>query len=324
MIYTDYHFIALLIIFVLDRLIGDPVWLWGRISHPVVWMGKAIGFLERQFNLTKYSPSQRQQYGMIAMTLLIASTLSLGYFLHQLGLVVELLVASIFLAGKSLLQHLSAIYRPLKRGEIETARQALAKIVGRDTKHMDESGIAKAAIESAAENLSDGLIAPLFWYGVLGLPGLLTYKLVNTADSMIGYKNERFLHYGFFAAKCDDWLNWMPARLTAILIAILALKDVKTAKRCFRVMAKDAPKHASPNAGYPEAAMAGLLNITLGGKRSDEGVISNAPLLNPSGKKQLQSQDLARAIKAIYFCLSMVLLGLALVAFLQFAFIFQL
>ena len=258
---------------------------------------------------------------MISLSLLGASALLLGYFLHHLGWVVELLVAFIFLAGKSLIQHLLAIYRPLKRGEIEKARQELAKIVGRDTKQMDESDMARAAIESAAENLSDGLIAPLFWYGILGLPGLLVYKLVNTADSMIGYKNERFLHYGYMAAKCDDWLNWIPARLTGLLITSLALGDIRAIKRCFRVMRKDAPNHASPNAGYPEAAMAGFLNIRLGGKRSDGGIVSNAPLLNSSGKTQLQPQDLGRAIRSIYLCLSIILLGLALAAFLQFSFI---
>ena len=267
-----------------DAVIGDPGWLYARIPHPVVWMGNLLALLDRKFNRPGMTPTQRVVTGGISLCLVMlifgmgawALAACLLHALWGLGLLVVL--SSTLLAQRSLYDHVRAVAAPLKAGKRQEARLALRKIVGRDVGGLDESGIAAAAIESLAENLSDGVIAPLLWGCLLGFPGIVLYKVVNTADSMIGHRTDRHLYFGRIAARLDDVLNFVPARLTGLLIAVTGFSW-----QALAVMASDARKHRSPNAGWPEAAMAGALNIRLSGPRAYDGEISNEPWIHPQG-----------------------------------------
>ena len=284
---------------ILDALLGEPDWLWRRAPHPAVVMGRAVEALDRRWNRGGW----RRAKGVGAVALLCLAAGAAGWALSLIGPVVEAAVLAVLLAQRSLAQHVGAVAAALRDG-VPEGRAAVARIVGRDTAGMDGPRIARAAIESAAENLSDGVIAPAFWFIVAGLPGLLLYKIVNTADSTIGYRTPRHERFGWAAARLDDVLNWVPARLTAA--AILVVHATPS-----RGVARDARRHRSPNAGWPEAAMARVLDVALAGPRSYDGREEPFAWVHPNGRADAGAADVSRAV-AVLWQVWTVLLGLAI------------
>ncbi len=285
---------ALLLIpaMLLDAALGEPKWLWSRWPHPAVLMGRAVALLERRLN---QGPARRAK-GVLAMAVLGLGALGLGFALHVLpdaGLL-EVLIVAILLAQRSLVDHVAAVARGLRDGLAEGRRQ-VGRIVGRDTAGLDGPAISRAAIESAAENLSDGVIAPLVWYLIGGLPGLLLYKITNTADSMIGHRTPRYEAFGWAAARFDDLLNLLPARLTALLL-LLAHGRLDA----LPVLLRDAPLHRSPNAGWPEAAMAAILGVSLSGPRSYDGALRDFPWVFPEGRRDPGPAQIDAACTALW------------------------
>ncbi len=262
-------FLALLV----DAALGEPRWLWSRLPHPAVLMGRAVDALDRHLN----HGDARVLKGTIATVSLVALAWVLGTVLAGLGSLVEIIVAAILLAQRSLVEHVGAVAAGL-RISVSEGRRAVAMIVSRDTATMETPAIARSAIESASENLSDAVIAPAFWFAIGGLPGLLVYKVINTADSMIGYRTPRYEKFGKAAARLDDLLNWVPARATALLIALTGGVFAQ-----WREIAADARLHRSPNAGWPEAAMSRAIGVALAGPRAYDGTLQNFPWVNGSG-----------------------------------------
>lgn len=275
----------------LDAVMGEPRWLWSRVPHPAVLMGRLIGWADMRFNT-----GPRWHNGVLVVMGLVAGAALLGVVIEALplGWLWSLVGGAILLAQRSLVQHVQAVADGLRYG-VGEGRRAVAMIVGRDTREMDEPAVARAAIESAAENFSDGVIAPAFWYLVGGLPGILVYKIVNTADSMIGYRTPRHEEFGWAAARLDDVLNWVPARITAALIALAFWSG-----RAVDVVRQDAGLHRSPNAGWPEAAMAGVLDVALSGPRSYHGQTRDFPWVNGSGERQIGVTEIERAISVLW------------------------
>lgn len=276
----------------LDAALGEPRWLWSRLPHPAVLTGRAIGALDRLWNRGR----ARWAKGVLAILLLGAVACVLGLILQGLGWVAETLIAAILLAQRSLAEHVSAVAAGLRFSTGE-GRRAVRLIVSRDTQGMDDAQVARSAIESAAENLSDGVIAPAFWFLLGGLPGLLIYKAVNTADSMIGYRTPRHREFGWAAARLDDLLNLIPARLTALLIA-----SVSGAWPDWRALVADARRHRSPNAGWPEAAMAQALNVALAGPRSYDGVTRDFPFVHAGGAHEIGAPQIDSAVALLWKC----------------------
>ena len=266
----------------LDWLVGEPDILWRHIPHPVVIMGRAISFFDRRWNRRiGITGRTRRIRGGVAIALLSLIAAGLGVVLSFGGVIVAVIILAIMLAARSLDEHIRAVARALDDG-VMPARHAVGMIVGRDTSNLSEAEIARAAIETGAENLSDGVIAPALWFLVAGLPGLFVYKLVNTADSMIGYRNACHLAYGCAAARLDDVLNIVPARLTALLICGAAALRGRGIAAC-RSMILDGRHHASPNAGWPEAAMAGALDVWLAGPRRYGNRVRHARTFHETG-----------------------------------------
>ena len=265
--------------------------MWDRLPHPAVLMGRLVGWCDRRFN-----KGQSLRLRGAGVTLgLLAVGLGIGWLIHILpdhG-VIEAIALAILLAQKSLVEHVRAVATGL-RGSVPEGRAAVAMIVGRDTTEMTSPDIARAAIESAAENLSDGVVAPVFWYLILGLPGIVAYKLINTADSMIGHMTPRYLQFGWASARLDDVLNLIPARLTSLMIA-LTHGWVDPAP-----ILRDAPKHRSPNAGWPESALAPVLNVALSGPRSYHGVRKDYPWVWPEGRRDPGPDDIDAAADALW------------------------
>ncbi|MDD9708915.1 MAG: adenosylcobinamide-phosphate synthase CbiB [Paracoccaceae bacterium] len=296
---------TLVLAMLLDAWLGEPRWLWSRAPHPAVLMGRLIGWADARFN----RGAARRLKGVAVMVVLGLGALGLGAALAALGPVVEVIVAAILIAQRSLVEHVLAVAHGLRQGLAE-GRAAVAMIVSRDTGQMDESAVARAAIESAAENMSDGVVAPLFWFAVAGLPGLLLYKITNTADSMIGYRTPRHKAFGWAAARFDDLLNLLPARGTAVLMAL-----TQGVWRDWRGIVADAGLHRSPNAGWPEAAMARALGIALSGPRAYDGRMQDFPFVHASGRKPLMAQDIEAAVRvlwAVWVAVLCLALGLAL------------
>lgn len=296
----------LIVALLLDAIFGEPRAIWDRVPHPAVLMGRAVGFFDDMLN----RGGGRQAMGVITMVILVVAALILGIGIQAIpdyG-VIEALVAAALLAHRSLVGHINDVRAALGDG-IESARIAVSKIVGRDTQDMDESDVARASIESAAENFSDGVVAPAFWFLLFGVPGLLVYKVVNTADSMIGHLNERYTLFGWAAAKLDDILNWAPARITAGLFALVGRK-----RGIWDIVREEAQFHRSPNAGWPEAAMAGSLGVALAGPRSYDGEITHDAFMNGSGRKTLTEADIGAAVRMLWraWVIMVALLGLAL------------
>lgn len=273
----------------LDALLGEPKWLWNRLPHPAVLMGRAVAALDDRFN------NQTRRAGVVAVLILVFGAAVLGMALAALpGWWAEVIAGAILLAQRSLVDHVQKVADAL-RLSVGDGRHAVAMIVGRDVAALDGPGVARSAVESAAENLSDGVIAPVFWFAVTGLPGLLTYKAINTADSMIGYRTKRYDAFGWAAARLDDVLNWVPARVTAALL--WAVAPVRAPLSAIR---RDAALHRSPNAGWPEAAMAPALGISLSGPRSYDGQVQDFPWVHPDGRKDAGAADIDRAVVMLW------------------------
>lgn len=290
----------------LDAALGEPRWLWSRFPHPAVLMGRLIGAADHRFNT---GPALRIK-GALVIAGLVVAMLFLGRVLSIFGPLPEMILAAILLAQRSLVDHVRAVGDGL-RLSLGDGRRAVARIVSRDTAAMDQSAVARSAIESAAENLSDGVIAPAFWFLIGGLPGLLAYKIVNTADSMIGYRTPRHEDFGKAAARLDDLMNWIPARVTAFLIAA-----THHGLREWAQIRTDAAKHRSPNAGWPESAMARALNAAIAGPRAYDGEMRDFPFVNPTGRRALGPDDIDAACGALWRTWGATLAIVALVALL--------
>jgi adenosylcobinamide-phosphate synthase len=287
---------------------GYPEALFRRIKHPVVWMGALIDALDRRLNDPSMPEARRRLNGVIALGVVIAGSsvaalwiegLALSLLPDLLALLVMMFVASTLVAAHSLYQHVTAVADALEAGGIEAGREVVAKIVGRDTANLDEAAIARATIESLAENFSDGVVAPSVWGLLLGLPGMAAYKATNTADSMIGHRTERHADFGWAAAKLDDLLNLPASRLSALFLALAAgVRGDASVRRAFTTIRRDARHHRSPNAGWPEAAMAGALGLKLSGPRVYHGAETDDAWIG-DGTSEIGSADIRRAL-ALY------------------------
>jgi adenosylcobinamide-phosphate synthase len=254
-----------------EAAVGYPAALHLRLPHPVSWIGAALDRLERRFNQPRVNPGGRRALGIASLILVAGASALAGAALQRLffgsfwGLAGFVLAASTGLAQRSLFDHVTPVARALDRTDLTEARRMVSRIVGRDVASLDASGIAAAGLESLAESFNDGVVAPVFWLLISGLPGLFAYKAVNTADSMIGHREPRWRDFGWAAARTDDLMNFVPARVAGMLIVLAAGRGLAT-------MVRDAPAHASPNAGWPEAAMAGALRLRLGGPATYDGI----------------------------------------------------
>lgn len=273
---TEAFAFVLLLAVILDGIFADPPRLYRIVPHPIAVLGRVIGWLERQLNRGSCTPSVNFLLGMAASLALIVTAFMIGWLLTELldfsgGWILEALVASTLLAGRGLYDQVAICADSLKTSP-EAGREALISLVGRDPQFLDESGVAKAAIESLGENFSDAVVSPLFWGMLFGLPGLLVYKTINTLDSMLGYRNSRYFWFGKFAARLDDVANFIPARLSALLVCLAATTMAGASWRAaLKAVVRDARHHASWNAGYPEAAFAGALRIAIAGPRRSTG-----------------------------------------------------
>ncbi len=299
------HLSVLAAALLLDRIVGDPAWLWRRFPHPVALAGLAIGQLDARLNHADLPFALRRRRGALAISAFALAGAGAGWLAGYglealpLGFAAEAVLVGILLAQKSLVDHVSAVARGLEAGGLAAGRSEVAKIVGRDVSALDEAGTARAAIESAAENFSDGVIAPAFWYALLGLPGLIVFKIVSTADSMIGHRSPRYEAFGWAAARLDDGLSFIPARLSALLIGAAARLTGRSARQAIVCAMQDGHLHKSPNAGWPEAAMAGAVGLALGGpRRYDDRHIEGAWLNNP-GRREAGVGDIRMAIRLI-------------------------
>ena len=274
------NLLVLILAIIVDAVAGDPRWLYSRIPHPIVIIGHQIELLDRFFNRTHYPPVTRKLLGVISVLIIVSSAWLLGWLIAwscnqvSFGVVLQALIVSIFLAQNSLYQHVASVAKACKADDLIDARSQISHIVGRDPNSLDQRAISRAAIESLSENFSDGVVAPIFWYVVGGLPALIAYKALNTSDSMIGYLTDKYADFGWCAARFDDAANFIPARLSAIIITIAAfIIPSATGKSAFTTAIRDAKKHRSKNAGWPEAAMAGALGIKIAGPRNYDGIL---------------------------------------------------
>jgi len=300
----------------LDAVIGDPRVLYARIPHPAVMLGWAVGFMDRILNRPELPRGLKMLLGTTAMVILLGISWGVGLWITDFvlgfpfGWVVLALIMSTLLAQKSLYQHVAEVREGLSAGGLAGGREAVGHIVGRDTDKMDEPAVCRSAIESLSENLSDGVVAPVFWAALFGLPGLLAYKVLNTADSMIGHRTEKYEAFGWAAARFDDIANFVPARLTALLITLAALPGSAGATaRSFRAVFRDARKHTSINAGYPEAAMAGALDLRLAGPRIYDGVETGGAWMG-DGREAATVADITAALR--FYVNALLLQGLLL------------
>ncbi|MBP3246717.1 MAG: cobalamin biosynthesis protein CobD [Prevotella sp.] len=280
--------IALLIGWLLDLIFGDPV----RLPHPIVWFGRMIAFGEKHLN----RGTHRQLKGAVMAVSLIVGVFTITSLFHsylsvlssQFSLIFDVLIIFYCLAGTTLIREVRQVFLALDRS-LNEGRAQVARIVGRDTSELSAQEVRTAALETLAENLSDGVIAPLFWLMLLGTPGMLSYKMVNTLDSMIGYHTERYLQFGCWAARIDDVANYIPARLTALLMVIWCPK-------CLGFVRKYGCCHASPNSGYPEAALASILNCRFGGPHKYFGEVFDKPYIGDNDR-ELTTADMISAVR---------------------------
>lgn len=293
---------AVLLALCLDFLIGDPKRIYNKISHPIVWIGALIEASEARLYPTASQPARRLVMGAILTVLVVVVCLFIAALITKLsyqtgyGWVIVGMVGSVFLAGRSLYDHVVRVAQCLT-SDLDGARTAVSHIVGRDPELLDEAGVARAALESLAENFSDGVVAPVFWFMLAGLPGLLGYKAINTLDSMIGYRSKKYLYFGRVAARLDDLVNWIPARLTGGLFCLAGLlMPGASMSGAVRSMLRDASKHNSPNAGWQEAALAGALGLALAGPRTYGGEITDGVWMG-DGRSQLNGSDINRGCR---------------------------
>ena len=296
------HFAAAALALLVERLFGYPKPLYDKIGHPVEWFGTVLKKLEALLYDPQAEPLQARLRGLaVLLALLLIVTIPAVFVASILstlkfGWIVEALLATALIAQHSLYEHVSAVGKGLDIS-LNEGRKAVAKIVGRDPAALDESGIVKGALESLAENASDGIVAPVLWYALLGLPGIVAYKAINTADSMIGHKSERYIYFGWAAARLDDLVNLLASRLTGFLFAAAAAwNDQERGKLAVLAMWRDAPKHQSPNAGWPESALAASLGVKFGGPRSYEGARVDLPWMG-EGRETLNRDDIRKGLR---------------------------
>jgi adenosylcobinamide-phosphate synthase len=303
----------------LEALLGWPDALHRAIRHPVVWIGALIALLERHLNRPGRSDLLRRLGGIVALIVLLIAVWYvtsvvrhiLYYLLPADAWILEGVIAASLLASRNLWNHVIAVARGLEQDSLAGGRAAVAMIVGRDPQSLDEAGVSRAAIESLAENFSDGVVAPAFWLAVGGLPGIALYKAINTADSMIGHKSERYRAFGWAAARLDDLVNLPASRLSALLLVLAAaILPRASAANAFAAVERDAGKHRSPNAGWPEAAMAGALGLKLAGpRRYAEGLVEDHWM--GDGRSDATAADIRRALN-LYALAGLLLFGAAL------------
>jgi len=307
----------LLLALAVDALIGWPDALYRKIGHPVTWLGKLISHMDKSLNRMEWHPPTRRLMGLLTAAFIILICIVSGQIIQNavgqgiLGFLISVLLAWPLLASRSLYSHVKDVAQPLELMDLRSAREAVSMIVGRDPKQLDTAGVGRAAIESLAENTSDGVVAPIFWGLIFGLPGILAYKAINTMDSMIGYKTPKHLDFGWAAARIDDLANWVPARLTGLIIAMMS----GTPNTALQTIRRDAGKHRSPNAGWPESAMAAALGVRLSGPRSYHDKQTNDPWLYAEGR-DVEGSDVTRALavfKRSMFCMAGLLAIVALI-----------
>jgi adenosylcobinamide-phosphate synthase len=298
-----------------ELMIGYPDCLVRAIGHPVTWMGVLIGALDRGLNRDTASPAARRLAGTVTVLILIAAVGMIAFLFERglsglpFGLVAAALVASTLLAQRSLHEHVGRVATALEQAGIAAGRAAVSHIVGRDAEPLDAAGVARAAIESLAENFSDGVVAPALWMAIGGLPGAAVYKAINTADSMIGHRTPRHAAFGWAAARLDDLVNLPASRLSALLIIVAAgLTKGASPAGAWRAVRRDAHRHRSPNAGYPEAAMAGALGLRLAGPRVYGGVTVDDAMMG-DGRRDADAADIRAALK-LYRHADAILIGL--------------
>jgi adenosylcobinamide-phosphate synthase len=307
-------FLALLI----EAMVGYPYWVVEGIGHPVIWMGRLIALLDDTLNHESMSRARRQAAGVVSLFIVIAVTAVVAYLLERflfwlpLGVLFAALPASTLIAQRSLYDHVERVALALEQEDLEAARKAVSRIVGRDPQALDEAGVARAAIESLAENFSDGVVAPALWIAIGGIAGGAIYKAINTADSMIGHRTRRHQAFGWAAARLDDLVNLPASRLSALLlVAAAAATSGASATQAWRAVIRDASHHRSPNAGYPEAAMAGALDLALAGPRAYDGVWVGDAIMG-RGRRAATAADI-RAALALFRRADAMLIGLVAV-----------
>jgi len=289
--------IILLLALAIDAAFGDPPALYRRVAHPVAALGRLIGALETRLNRPGAADGARFALGVAVALAVIGCAALMGWGIAwglrnvTGGWAVEAVLASTLIAFRGLDSHVGAVADGLDRG-IGAGREAVGRIVGRDPESLDATGVARAAIESLAENFSDGVVAPVFWFAIFGLPGLAAYKAVNTLDSMIGHRDDRHAVFGHASARIDDAVNWLPARIAGALIAVAGIGRAPAA---FRAMVRDAPRHRSVNAGWQEAPMAGALGLALAGPRRYGDVVVDDAWMG-DGRKDATADDIRRAL----------------------------
>ena len=287
---------------VIDALFGDMPAIFRYVPHPVILAGRAIAFFDRKLNRETRSEASRRERGLVTVIVLVGGAALIGLILERAcrgslaGAVLEALMIAVLVAQRSLHEHVAAVAAGLARGGLDGGREAVRQIVGRDPTSLDAHGVARAAIESLAENFSDGVVAPVFWYLLLGLPGLFAYKMANTLDSMIGHRTPRYRAFGWAAARLDHVLNTVPAPLSGVLLAVAAVFAKKGRPgHALMIMLRDGRKHHSPNAGWPESAMAGALSLALAGpRRYAEGLVAD-PWLG-DGSARAGVSDIVRGL----------------------------
>jgi len=310
-----------LLALLLEAALGYPQWLVDRVGHPVIWIGRLISAMDRGWNQAARSFNARRAAGVAALLVLVLVSGGAGWLLQSallaipFGLLALALLASSLLAQRSLHDHVARVAAALEQGGLDAGREAVSHIVGRDPLSLDEAGVARAAIESLAENFSDGVVAPAFWMAVAGLPGAAIYKAVNTADSMIGHRTARHEAFGWASARCDDVLNLPASRLTGFaIVAAAALLPGMDARAAWRALRRDARRHRSPNAGWPEAAMAGALGLALAGPRHYGGVLVEDAFMG-DGRREGTATDIRAALR-LYRTADALLIGVLVLIFL--------
>lgn len=271
-----HHLIALTLAVLIDLIIGDPP----NWPHPVRWMGSLIAKLEKSWNKGGHAKKRSGIYMLITVLLVVGSIsyliVYISYSLHLVvGIIVEALLISTAIAQRSLKEAALTVYTPLEKRDVKAAREKLSYIVGRDTDQLDEPEIVRATVETVAENTSDGITAPLFWALIGGAPLALLYRAINTCDSMVGYRNEKYQDFGWASARLDDVVNWLPSRMTSICMLAGIRPEYNSSREAWKIVLRDAKKHPSPNSGWGEAAVASILGIQLGGINYYKGVVSN-------------------------------------------------
>lgn len=295
------------------------------IGHPVIWIGNLIGFLDRKLNSADNSPIARRRAGFVALLAVILVASGSGLLVQSLaglfafGWIITVLLATSLIAQRSLASHVGAVAEQLQQNGLDAGRSAVGRVVGRDTHTLDESGVSRAAIESLAENFSDGVVAPVFWLTLGGLPGIAVYKAINTADSMIGHRSEKYLEFGRAAARLDDLVNLPASRLTAGLVVLAAIfVPGCSARQAMRAINRDAGSHRSPNAGWPEAAFAGALGLELAGPRKYSGQVIDDAVMGKGGKARADCSDIRRALTLYWIADFLLIAIIGLLAILSF------